>query len=428
MAMAEGQSADRTGQATKPLDILVVGAGIVGLSSALFLQRDGHRVTIVDPREPGRGTSFGNAGGLVVSSAPPLGMPGFWRSIPKLLFKPRAPVKLRWAYAPRIAPWLFDLLRASRPDRVERQAAAIAALGDAVAPAWRTLSAQAGLQDLLAPRGWLKVYETQQAFDAAAEERALALRHGRKIELLNADELRQLEPNLAPIFCRAAFDSESNFLLNPIRMTTGLAAAFRAAGGEILQDTAEAIESADGGLALRCGQSAKPCDRIVVAAGAWSKPLVAGLGVRPRLDSERGYHLMLTPPEKNLQRPVIYGDNFFALSPMEQGLRLASGVEFGGLTAPPDYSRVESLLTHARRMLPGLSGDIQSRWLGFRPSHPDSLPVIGPTPRRSEVICAYGHGHLGMTQGPATGRIVADLVAGRDPGLDMAPYAADRRI
>lgn len=413
---------------SKPLDILVAGAGIVGLSTALFLQRDGHRVTIVDPNEPGRGTSFGNAGGLVESSAPPLAMPGFWRSIPKLLLKPRAPVKVRWGYALQIAPWLIDLIRASRPDRVERQAAAIAALSDAVEPAWRSLSAQAGLQDLLTPRGWLKVYETDAAFKAVAAERELSLRHRRKIEILNADELRQLEPNLAPIFRHAAFDSESNFLLNPIRMTTGLAAAFRAAGGEILKDSAEGIETRDNTLALRCGRQTITCDKIVVAAGAWSKPLVAGLGVRPRLDTERGYHLMLTPPEKNLQRPVIYGDNYFALSPMEQGLRLVSGVEFGGLNAPPDYSRVESLLPQAQRMLPGLSSEVHSRWLGFRPSHPDSLPVIGPTPRQPNVICAYGHGHLGMTQGPATGQFVADLVAGRDPGIDLTPYAADRQI
>ena len=412
----------------RPLEILVLGAGIVGLSAALYLQRDGHRVTILDPREPGQGTSFGNAGGLVISSAAPLAMPGFLRSVPKLLFNSRGPLMIRWGYLPQIAPWLFDLLRASRPDRVERAAAAITALGDQVEAAWRDLSQQAGLQHLLLPRGWLKVYEAQSAFEAVAAERDLARRHGRKLQVLSADELRQLEPNLAPIFCQATFDAESNFLVNPLSMTNGLAAAFLARGGQILQEAAQAIEDRAPGLAVRCESGPKPCDRVVVAAGAWSKTLVKGLGVRPRLDSERGYHLMLDTPEKGIARPVVCGDDYFALSPMEGGLRLVSGVEFAGLTAPPDYRRVEGLLGRAKRMLPSLKTDIQSRWLGFRPSHPDSLPVIGPTPQRPAVICAFGHGHLGMSHGPPTGRIVADLVAGRDPGLDMAPYAADRRI
>ena len=206
----------------RPLEILVLGAGIVGLSAALYLQRDGHRVTILDPREPGQGTSFGNAGGLVISSAAPLAMPGFLRSVPKLLFNSRGPLMIRWGYLPQIAPWLVDLLRASRPDRVERLAAAIAALGDQVEAAWRDLSHQAGLQHLLLPRGWLKVYEAQSAFEAAAAERDLARRHGRKLQVLSADELRQLEPNLAPIFCQATFDAESNFLVDPL--STGLRA------------------------------------------------------------------------------------------------------------------------------------------------------------------------------------------------------------
>ena len=411
----------------RPRQVAVIGAGIVGLSAALFLQRDGHEVTLIDPREPGTGASFGNAGGVVVSSAAPLGMPGMLRRVPKMLLDPRGPLVVRWRYLHHIAPWLLDLLRASNPARVEEISRARAALHDHVAPAWLDLVKAVRGQDLLLPRGWLDVYETEAAYRADAENWALARRRGRKLEVLSPEELRQLEPNLAPIFVKAVFDPDSYFMANPGRLTKRVAVTFVRLGGRFQRGEVRDIELGKERLRLRTDNKVIEAEQAVLSAGAWSGGLAQRLGVRPRLDTERGYHLMLPQPEKSIARPTYNADRSFVLSPMETGLRLTTQVEFAGLAAPPDYRRIETILQGAQEVLPSLRPEIQSRWLGFRPSIPDSLPVIGPAPRDGRVICAFGHGHLGLTQGPATGRIVADLIAGRDPGLELAPYSPARR-
>ena len=253
-----------------PLKIAVVGAGIVGLSSALFLQADGHEVTLYDPREPGTGTSFGNAGGVVVGSAAPLGMPGMLRRVPKMLLDPKGPLVVRWRYLHRIAPWLLDLLWASRPKRVEEISIAKAALGDKVEAGWLELARRAGAQEALLPRGWLDVYETEAAFQNGAEERRLMERRGRAREILNADELRQLEPNLAPIFVKGAFDPSSYHLINPARMTASVAAAFAGGGGRIERQAVSALEPGPDGIGIRCDGGLEKADRVVLAAGAWS--------------------------------------------------------------------------------------------------------------------------------------------------------------
>ncbi len=409
------------------MDIVVIGAGVQGLSAALFLQNDGHRVVVVDPREPGTGTSFGNAGAVVTTSCAPLAMPGILRQVPKMLLDPQGPLIVRWSYLPRALPWLFDLVRASRPRQVERISIALAALNSRAEKPWRELSRLCGAEDLLRPVGWLKVYEKAENFEATRAERDLMTRRGCRFEVLSADELRQLEPNLAPHFRWGLFQPDAHFLLDPHVMTSRFAQTFLQRGGEIRRETAGTIETtAEGRHRVVTDQARLDADRVVLAAGAWSRPFLKQLGVRPRLDTERGYHLMLPQPERGLNRPTVNGDSGFALCPMLKGMRLVSGVEFAGLAAAPDYRRIRGLLPLAQRMLPGLSGDEQSAWLGFRPSIPDSLPVIGPAPRLPGVYCAFGHGHLGMTEGPVTGRLIADLVAGRDPGLDIAAFSPGR--
>jgi D-amino-acid dehydrogenase len=399
----------------RPRRVTVIGAGAVGLSAALYLQRDGHRVTLVDPRPPGSATSFGNAGGLVVTSCAQLAMPD-----------PLGPLTLRWRYLPRIAPWLFQLARAGRPARAEAISRALTELNGRAMEPWRDLAHQTGVEPLVRYVGWLKVYETDKAFAATAFERELMTRRGRRFEVLNADELRQLEPALAPIFRHGFFQPDAAFLADPGAALARFAADFQARGGTIVQDEVTGFElgGPERRVVTRAGGHA--AEAIVLAAGAWSRGLARRLGAKVRLDTERGYHLMLPPADPGLRRPVVNGEEHFVLCPMATGTRLTGQVEFAGLEAPPDYRRIRALLPRARRMLPGLEPEEKSAWLGFRPSLPDSLPVIGPAPRLPDVYLAFGHGHLGLTQGPVTGRIVADLVAGRDPGLDLAPYRPGR--
>jgi len=412
---------------TKPKKIAVIGAGIVGVSAALYLQRDGHAVTLIDREGPAAGASYGNAGGVVNAATAPLGMPGLLRRVPAMLMDPQGPLVLRWRYLPAIAPWLLRLLLASRRSRVEHIADALVALNAGVEAAWRSLAEQAGIGDLLRPVGWLKVYETDKGFAATAAERDLMARRGVPFEILNADELRQLEPGLAPIFKHGFFMPGCLFVANPGRAVQRLAEDFVRRGGQLeirrvagftLEGRPYRVET-DGGDGLET-------DAIVLAAGAWSRRLARQLGAFVALDTERGYHLMLPSLADALRRPVVQSEQSFMLSPMEQGTRLTSQVEFAGLEAPPDFRRVRGLLRAAKRMLPALETEERSAWLGFRPSMPDSLPVVGPVDGLPDVYLGFGHGHLGLTQGPVTGRILADLVAGRDPGIDLAPYRAGR--
>lgn len=406
--------------------VIVVGAGIVGICCARFLQRDGHRVTVVDPREPGDGASFGNAGIIASCEVAPIATPEILKRIPGMLLDPCGPVRLRWRYLPWIAPWLWKLVRATRAARVEAIATALAALLGSAEEAHRDLLREAGAADLLRHRGWLKVFETEAGFARMAAECRLMQQHGIRFDVLEEGEIRQLEPALAPIFRRALLFPDCGSVVNPKRLVLTLARAFAADGGTILGETVTGFDLRDGERAVLTKTRRHPAESIVLAAGAWSRPLAAALGARVPLDTERGYHLMFDASAARLSRPILWGEPYINLVPMEEGLRLTSGVEFGGLAAPPDYRWIERLGGLARRMLPGLAATPRSRWLGFRPSLPDSLPVLGRSPRHRDVYFAFGHQHLGVTLGAVTGRIVANLVAGRDPGIDLNPYRAER--
>jgi D-amino-acid dehydrogenase len=412
---------------TRPKSVAVIGAGIVGVSTALFLQRDGHAVTLIDREGPAAGASYGNAGGVVSAGCAPLGMPSLLGRVPRMLMDPMGPLALRWRYLPRMAPWLVRLLWASRPSRVEGIADALAALNGGVEAAWRSLATQAGIAELLRPVGWLRVYETDAGFEATAAERDLMARRGMPFDVLNADELRQLEPSLAPIFKHGFFMPGCSFVTNPGRAVERLADDFVERGGRLViaQVAGFGLTGRPYRVLAESGE-AVDTDVIVLTAGAWSRGLARQLGAYVPLDTERGYHLMLPPLEPGLGRPAIHGELSFSLSSMEEGTRLTSRVEFAGLEAPPDFRHVRGLLGAAKRMLPSLDIEERSAWLGFRPSMPDSLPVIGPIAGRPDVYLGFGHGHYGLTQGPVTGRILADLIAGRDPGIDLAPYRADR--
>jgi D-amino-acid dehydrogenase len=411
----------------QPRSVVVVGAGIVGMCCALYLRRDGHAVTVLDPREPGDGASFGNAGIIATSQVAPLALRGVVKRLPKMLLDRHGPVTIRLAYLPRIAPWLLRLARTTTSsERVEAISTALAELLTHADDAYAELLRFAGAGDLYRRSGWLKVYSSAAAFDQTAEERDLMRWHGARFDVLNRDEVRQLEPALVPDFSRGLFFPDCGLVVNPKRLVETLAAAFVDHGGVIYREAARNVTAGNGGWEIATDGAGYRAEAVVIAAGAWSGPLAARLGARVPLDTERGYHLMFDMPQPGLRRPTMWGDHYLNLIPMELGLRLTAGVEFGGLKAKPDYRRIERLAGLARTLLPNLAPQPRSRWMGFRPSLPDSLPVLGSSARHAGVYFAFGHQHLGLTLGAVSGRIIADLVAGRAPGIDLAPYRAER--
>lgn len=409
---------------------VVVGAGIVGTSCAFFLQRDGWQVTLVDPLEPGAGTSSGNAGIISLGSVLPVATPGVLRAVPRYLLDPESPFALRWAYLPRLLPWLARFVLASRPARVAELSAAIAALTSAADRAHDVIIQECGLGELVHRPGWLKV-----ARDPATLERATALdrtfldRHGVRYERLDAAEVHELEPALAPEIGAGLFLPDNRAVRHSHDYTRGILRGFQELGGDVRQAGVRRLRREDGRVrAAETDEERLDADLFVLAAGAFSRSLLGQVGVRVPLDAERGYHVMLHQPEPGLGRPVYSIEDGFVLAPMRHGLRLTGGVELASPTAPPDYRRIRRLVPRAMALLPGLRPEIRSEWLGFRPSLPDSLPVIGPAPGLANLLLAFGHQHIGLTLGPLTGRLIADLAAGRATGLDLSPYRADRRF
>lgn len=407
--------------------VVVIGAGIVGVCCALYLLRDGHRVVLVDKVGPGEGTSFGNGSIVTEEAVVPVQTPGIAKSVPGMLADPLSPLAIRWSYLPQIAPWLLQFVRASSPKRVEEVSIALRQLLRGALAAYDPLLEAAGIRDMIRRSGWVAVYETEAGFRSYQSKLELQRRRGVKLEVLEAEELRQLEPSLAPIFCRGVFYPDVAHTVNNFRFVQELAAAFVRLGGEIRRQAVTGLAQADGrvtAVATEAGTIA--CSGVVIAAGAWSKTLTAMLGSRPPLDTERGYHLTLPNPGVELRLPVYSTERGFVCTALETGLRLAGTVELGGLKAEPNWQRAEVLYRNASRWFPNLERSGESRWMGYRPSMPDSLPVIGRAPHHRNAVFAFGHGHIGLSLGARTGALVSDLVAGRDPGIDLTPYRPDR--
>jgi D-amino-acid dehydrogenase len=410
-----------------PSHIAVIGAGIVGVSTALHLQRDGLTVTVIDERNPGEGTSRGNAAVVAVDSISPVATPGVLWDVPKYLMDPLGPLAIRWSYLPKIAPWLLRFVAASNPRRVEEIATALASILGKATEVHRDFAQAIGEASMLRPTGWLGVFESDKKFQGYQWDLDLQKRHGIEYQVLKQEEIRQFEPALQPIFRHAVYYPQNSYVADNFRLVRELAALFAKNGGTIVKAKVTGFGfGANGPNAVNTTDRSIACDAVVVAAGAWSKKLTGMLGHSVPLDTERGYHVTLPKAQKMPRMPLYSGDHSFAVTPLEIGLRFAGTVELGGLEAPPNYQRAEILMKHGRRMFGDLDETGRSDWMGFRPSMPDSLPVISRGKRYANTYFAYGHGHLGLTLGPITGKLIADLVAGRNPGIDLSPFRIDR--
>ena len=409
------------------MEVVVAGAGIVGLSTAFYLQANNFSVTVVDPAPEGDKASFGNAAGIGVTECLPLGFPGIWKKAPGWLLDPLGPLFVKPSYAPRLLPWLIAFLKASTAPRIEEISRALAALNERVytdyAPIWDALD----YHDSVHRVGCLNAYNSRENYlrEAGDWERKRAC--GVRFREVEGDQLREMEPALGRKKAFAIYAPDWSHIDDPKDMVDRLRAYLEARGTVFERACVKALSLAaekvraqlDNGKALEA-------DYAVNAAGAWSAELAASLGDKALLESERGYNTTFADPGCKLRHEIIFAEEKFVATPLSIGLRIGGAAEFAGLNAPANYKRSDVLAVLARRFLPDLSDAEGDRWMGHRPATPDSLPVIGPSAASTRALHAFGHGHLGLTQAATTGRIIADLVKGERPGLDIAPYSIQR--
>ncbi|MCT7377056.1 NAD(P)/FAD-dependent oxidoreductase [Chelativorans salis] len=409
------------------LPVAVIGAGIVGVSTAIWLQRTGHEVILIDRGEPGEGTSYGNGGVLASCSIVPVTVPGLMRKAPRMLFDPRQPLFLRWSYLPRLAPWLQAYLRHCTPEHARRIAAALAPIiGDSHAE-HQALSQGTGAEKWLVPSDYVFVYRDRAHFNGDALGWSIRRDHGFRWDELEGQAFRAYDPAFADHLGFAARLPDHGRISDPGRYVKDLAAHVAVSGGRIVKGEVGDLVRENGRVTgVRIGGETLPCSAAVLATGVWSKPLCRKLGLDVPLESERGYHLELWEPSLMPRSPVMVAAGKFVITPMEGRLRLAGIVEFGGLEAPASRAPFALLTKNIQAAMPSLTWKETSEWMGHRPAPTDSIPLIGEVPGAKGAFLGFGHHHVGLTGGPKTGRILAQLISGTAPNLDLAPYAPSR--
>ncbi|MFA9229857.1 MAG: NAD(P)/FAD-dependent oxidoreductase [Microgenomates group bacterium] len=405
-------------------EVAIIGAGVIGLAIAEALVAQGHEVVVIDPGTPGMGASYGNAGTVADYAVMPVGTPDVLRNLPQLLFNKHSPLALRRAALPSLAPWLLRFAGQSLPGPARRNAQAIAALVADACPSWRAMADRIGAAHILQNRGCLYLYETASAFRAAEADMAYRRGFGIKAELISRDTVAQMEPGLPPIEGGAAFFPDAVFMSDPGQMVAALAKKVFS-GAQFVQARADTLLRVNGLVQVKGPQLSLSAQKVIIAAGAHSRALARSAGDRVPLDTERGYHVEWDMAEPLLSRPACPTSRGFYLCPMSGRLRVAGTVELGGLALPPSPHRIARLIEGARTIFPHL-GAPDRDWMGFRPSMPDSLPVIGPSRAGTDIIHAYGHGHIGLTLAPITARLVAALVMDRAPEIELSPYLPSR--
>ena len=413
---------------TKPIaDVAVIGAGVIGTCIAERLQHQGKQVLLIDREGPGEGCSKGNAGHFATDIILPLANFSTLLSVPKLLLDPMGPLTLRWSYLPKLLPWLMRFTWSAMPHKTAATIEALKVLNRPSITRFESLLNRTGLQALMTQRGALTIY--QNAKNAAKNQAHLELvqQHGVKVEHLSGDQVRELEPALTQDVKGGLFYPDTAHTINPYRLVTELSQVFLTSGGKFLKQNVQDFDfSAPEKVAIKTDGETIFAKEIVIACGAFSKPLARLIGHKVPLETERGYHLMLPTPGVEVTRPVTSFERSFVMTPMEEGLRLAGTVELAGLKAQENWQRATSLFDHASHILPGLNQTDGKTWMGHRPSLPDSLPVIGRSPKQSRAIFAFGHQHLGLTQAAVTADLVDEIVFERSEPTEISAYRVDR--
>jgi D-amino-acid dehydrogenase len=406
-------------------NVAVIGAGFVGLSSAYWLMRDGHQVTVYDPAGAAGGASFGNAGTFANYACIPVNNPTVFRDLPRYLLSPNSPLRLRWGYLPQLMPWLIGFMRSSTTTRYTQSATALAHLLGRAQDGYTDMVAEADLSGFICPRECLYLYSSAANFEASRPTLELRSALGVKTRILQKAEVRTLEPSLQPLFERGALFEGSWHLSDPSAFLHALQAWMVAKGLQIRTTQVRSIQPQSNAVVLGTPEGDAQHDHVALCAGAHSGPLAAQCGDKLPLEAERGYHLMYPGTSHLISRPVGWAERGFYMTPMAQGIRVAGTVELAGLGSTKHQGLLDLLHFSSQRALPQL-GAPTAPWLGFRPTLPDGLPVLGRSTTSERVVYAFGHQHIGLTLGGLSGMLVADQIAGRSPVLDMTPYSAKR--
>ncbi|MGD0421342.1 MAG: FAD-dependent oxidoreductase [Xanthobacteraceae bacterium] len=405
----------------------MLGAGIVGTSIAVHLAKRGMAVALIDRRSPGEGTSYGNAGIIEGNTVFPAAFPSDFVELLRIVLKRSPVVNYHAAHLPWIAPWLAAFRAASQPARLVETARLMRPLFARAVAEHQALAAEAGADGHLSRRGWLKLYRTDKAFAAQAPELDLAARFGIANVPLDRDGARALEPALAGVFRHAVHWSGAVSVDDPLALTCAYAARFAALGGLALTGDARTLHRANPYWRVDTASGPLDAGDVVIALGPWTPDVIAPLGIELPLVVKRGYHRHYhARGNAALGRPVLDAENGYVLAPMAQGIRLTTGVEFAARDAAPTPVQFDRLLPAARALFP-LGEPVEPQpWLGARPCFANSRPVISRAPRQRGLWLAFGHAHWGLTLGPVTGRLIAEMMTGMTPFCDPKPYGADR--
>jgi D-amino-acid dehydrogenase len=408
-------------------DVVVLGAGIVGVSAAFAARQRGLSVILVDRREPGSETSYGNAGILSSGSIMPLNKPSLWRALPGYLGNTSA--ALRWdpAWALRNLDWIARFLANATPSRTLPRAKALHGLIGASLKLHREWIVRAGVGQRIRETGWLKAWRSD-ATEAAKVEQAFLAEFGIASDVLDRQAISALEPNILPVYKTGLLHTQTASVDSPGEVVKAYARMFAGNGGELRRSDIRTIEPAGEGWRVVLGDGAISARHVVVALGPWSADLLGPLGYRVPLATERGYHQEFAPnPARALLRPIHDAEGSFLMSPMEQGIRVTSGVELTARDAPSSFAQLDMVVPMARGVVE-FGEAVGEPWRGARPTLPDSLPMIGPAPRHSGLWLAFGNQHIGFTTGPATGAAIAAMISGDRPSFDVAAFAPGRYI
>ena len=408
----------------KNLKIGVVGAGIQGVCTALFLQKKGYQVILFDRDQPINSASYGNAGHFSPYASVPLNRTDIISDVPTMLLSSRGPLALKWNYVPKMIPWFLKFLLNCRQERMMHTAKNMHQILDQSLPAFDELFEEINLEGLVENKGILYVW-TDKNLKSRELENKIKEELGVKQQLVNPKEIHDLEPNLKPFYHGGVYYDYARHARNPRKILTKLLENFINKGGKFLKLNIQDINFDEDKPVIRSETQRFIFDKLVIACGAFSKKLTDKLHEQIPLDTERGYHVHFKDCDHLISRPVVHANRAFGLTPMEQGLRVVGTVEFGGLDNPLSKSRIKNLILNAKDMLEGLP-EHKDEWLGFRPSLPDFLPVIGPSKNYKNVFYSFGHHHLGWTLGAISGKIVSMMIANENTNLNLKPYSSLR--